>query len=213
MQSSAVVWAAQDCLYKFRPLGNSENSTCDYKGGLFHRGEWFTSTLSVEHGAKRKLSCTLHRIYMSKQLLCMPKSEVTSTEFGQLKNWLPGVTPWSDKGNKLNWQLHLSIHAFTEYCSVRVCRVGDVVLHEGFCKRGPCCCDCIATFLIPCLSLTHTFYYGSGKNNEDYFTTFKPCFKLDVSICLVWIPDKVGKTKVEGCYYDIHCYSYKWWWL
>lgn len=91
VQSTAVVWAAQDCLYKFRPLGNSESSTCDYKGGLFHRGEWFTSTLSVEHGAKRKLSCTLHRIYMSKQLLCMPNWRTDSLES------LPGVI----KG--INW--------------------------------------------------------------------------------------------------------------
>lgn len=125
---------------------------------------------------------------------------------------LPKVTPWSDKGSKLNWQIHLSIHTFTEYCSVRVCRVGDMVLHEGFCKQASCYCDCIGSFFASHLNLTHISLW-IWKKQWGYFTTFKPCFKLDVSIRHVWIPHKAGKTKVEGCDNDIHCYARKWCWL
>lgn len=68
---------------------------------------------------------------------------------------LPEATAWNDKRNKLNWQIHLSIYRFTEYCSVRVYRVGDVVLQEGFCKQAPCYCDCIGSFFVSHLNLTH----------------------------------------------------------
>ena len=125
---------------------------------------------------------------------------------------LAEVIPWSDKGNKLNGQILLSVHTLTEYCSVRVCGVGDVVLHEGFCKRAPCYRDCIGSFVVSCVNLTHVLLWVCKKQWR-HFTTFKPFFKPDVNIRLVWIPHKVGKTKVGGCDNDIQCYSHKWCWL
>lgn len=57
----------------FNTLGNSEITICEYQGQPFLL--WFIPMTSVEHVAKGKLSSPLHRIYMLKKLLCMPKTE------------------------------------------------------------------------------------------------------------------------------------------
>lgn len=77
------------------------------------------------------------------------------------------LSPWSDRRNKLNWQIHQSICNFIEYCTVRVHRVVVVVLHEGCCRRAQYFCDCRGPFLVAPLNLTHILLWIWKQNNED----------------------------------------------
>lgn len=131
----------------------------------------------------------------------MPKSELASIEFKQLKNCLPGVI----KG--INWT-DRSISPFLLLLNtVRVCRV-VVLLHEGFCRKAQYYCDCRGPFLVPSLNLTQILLL-SGKKQWKYFITFRACFKLNFNIYHRWINNKFGKTKVEEWESNIHCHFHK----